>query len=149
MRLTKRNPETGLYEYHEKAKTQAEFNEQRKAVIQKLGEYEDKYEKYSEIIKLYKYCEKTGVECQLEKLFDGYAIRFNNGGDVIQHHGSYGCDFGCVEPAIGSRLDYTAVPLKKAMALVRRYKDKLNKVKEGETDEQKQADRYFREYCFG
>ena len=42
MRLTKRNPETGLYEYHEKAKTQAEYNEQRKAVIQKLGEYEDK-----------------------------------------------------------------------------------------------------------
>lgn len=42
MRLTKRNPETGLYEYKEKAKTQAEYAEQRKAVIQKLGEYEDK-----------------------------------------------------------------------------------------------------------
>lgn len=44
MRLTKRNPETGLYEYVEKAKTQAEYNEQRKAVIQKLGEYEDRAE---------------------------------------------------------------------------------------------------------
>ena len=44
MRLTKLNPETGLYEYIEKAKTQAEFNEQRKAVIQKLGEYEDSEE---------------------------------------------------------------------------------------------------------
>ena len=44
MRLTKHNPETGLYEYKEKAKTQAEYNEQRKAVIQKLGEYEDWYE---------------------------------------------------------------------------------------------------------
>ena len=44
MRLTKFNPETGLYEYIEKAKTQAEFNEQRKAVIQKLGEYEDRAE---------------------------------------------------------------------------------------------------------
>ena len=44
MRLTKRNPETGLYEYHEKAKTRAEFNEQRKAVIQKLGEIEDRAE---------------------------------------------------------------------------------------------------------
>ena len=42
MRLTKFNPETGLYEYKESAKTQAEYNEQRKAVIQKLGEIEDK-----------------------------------------------------------------------------------------------------------
>lgn len=44
MRLTKSNPETGQYEYIEPAKTQAEFNEQRKAVIQKLGEYEDRAE---------------------------------------------------------------------------------------------------------
>ena len=44
MRLTKRNPETGLYEYHEKAKTQAEFIAQRKAVIQKLGKIEDRAE---------------------------------------------------------------------------------------------------------
>lgn len=44
MRLTVFNPETGLYEYKEKAKTQAEYNDQRKAVIQKLGEYEDKEE---------------------------------------------------------------------------------------------------------
>ena len=41
MRLTKFNPETGQYEYIEKAKTQAEYNEQRKAVIQKLGAIED------------------------------------------------------------------------------------------------------------
>ena len=41
MRLTKFNPETGLYEYIEPAKTQEEFIAQRKAVIQKLGEYED------------------------------------------------------------------------------------------------------------
>lgn len=84
-------------------------------------------EKYREILKLHTYCEKTGVECRLEKIFDGYVIRFNNGGDFIQHYGSYGCDCGCVEPAIGSRLDYTAVPLKNAIALVRRHKDKLNK----------------------
>ena len=44
MRLTKFNPETGQYEYIEKAKTQAEYNEQRRAVIQKLGEYEDRAE---------------------------------------------------------------------------------------------------------
>ena len=42
MRLTKRNPETGEYEYKEKAKTLTEFRAQRKAVIQRLGEYEDK-----------------------------------------------------------------------------------------------------------
>ena len=41
MRLTKLNPETGVYEYVEKAKTLAEYREQRKAVIQKLGGYED------------------------------------------------------------------------------------------------------------
>lgn len=42
MRLTKFNTETGQYEYIETAKTQAEFNAQRKAVIQRLGEFEDK-----------------------------------------------------------------------------------------------------------
>ena len=50
MRLTKFNPETGLYEYFEKAKTQAEFNEQRKAVIQKLGTLEDKEEMFMTFI---------------------------------------------------------------------------------------------------
>ena len=35
------NPETGLYEYKVKAKTLAEFQNQRKAAIQKLGFYED------------------------------------------------------------------------------------------------------------
>ena len=43
-RLTKFNPETAQYEFHEVAKTQAEFNAQRKAVIQRLGEYEDRAE---------------------------------------------------------------------------------------------------------
>lgn len=40
-RLTKFNEETGKYEYKERAKTQEEFNAQRKAVIQRLGEFED------------------------------------------------------------------------------------------------------------
>lgn len=40
MRLTKFNPETGQYEYIEKAKTLDEFKAQRKAAIQRLGEYE-------------------------------------------------------------------------------------------------------------
>lgn len=43
-RLTKFNAETGEYEYKERAKTQAEYNEQRKAVIQRLGEFEDRAE---------------------------------------------------------------------------------------------------------
>ena len=40
-RLTKFNAETGEYEYRERAKTQEEFIAQRKAVIQRLGEFED------------------------------------------------------------------------------------------------------------
>lgn len=41
MRLTKFNEETGQYEYIEKAKTLVEFRAQRKAVIHRLGEFED------------------------------------------------------------------------------------------------------------
>jgi hypothetical protein len=41
MRLTKFNEETGQYEYKVKAKTLAEYNEQRKNAIQRLGFYED------------------------------------------------------------------------------------------------------------
>lgn len=44
MRLTVFNSETGLYEFNGKAKTQEEYNEQRKAVIQRLGEIEDRAE---------------------------------------------------------------------------------------------------------
>lgn len=84
--------------------------------------------KYTEILKLRKFCENHGVEVQLERLHDGYALRFNNGADFIQHQYSYGSDVGCVEPGgISKKLDYTAVPLKKAKALVRTHKDKLNK----------------------
>lgn len=43
-RLTKFNEETGEYEYRERAKTQEEFNAQRKAVIQRLGELENRAE---------------------------------------------------------------------------------------------------------
>ena len=45
MKLTKFNEETGQYEYIEKAKTFSEYRAQRKAVIQCLGEIEDKAEK--------------------------------------------------------------------------------------------------------
>ena len=87
--------------------------------------------KYTEIIELYDYCEKIGVNAKISPMFGGFCIRFKNGGDVIQHDGSYGRDSGCVEPAIGSRLDYTAVPLKNAKLLVRRNKAKLNGERKG------------------
>lgn len=83
--------------------------------------------KYKEILELYYYCQRIGVHAEISEMFGGYCIRFLNGGDVIQHDGSYGRDSGCVEPAIGSRLDYTAVSLEKAKALIRRNKKKLNK----------------------
>ena len=44
MRLTKFNPETGEYEYKEKAKTFDELVKQRKAAIQRLGEFEESAE---------------------------------------------------------------------------------------------------------
>ena len=83
--------------------------------------------KYTEIQKLYDYCIKIGIDAKLEKYWDGYAIRFPNGGDFVQHEHSYGSHVGCVEPAISCRLDYTAVTLDRAKALVRYHKDRLNK----------------------
>lgn len=82
--------------------------------------------KYREIIKLYKYCEKIGVHAEISPMFNGFCIHFKNGGDVIQHDGSYGRDCGCVEFSIGSRADYRRIPLKNAKSLVRRHKAKLN-----------------------
>lgn len=82
---------------------------------------------YKEIRELHEYCLKIGVQSTISPMFDGYVICFNNGGDFVQHYGSYGCKCGCVEPAIGCRLDYTAVELKNAKALVRYHKDRLNK----------------------
>lgn len=80
---------------------------------------------YNEILLLYDYCIKIGIPATLDYLFDGYKISFPNGGDVVQHCGSYGNYSGCVEPAIGSRLDFTAVPLKNAKRLIKRHKEKL------------------------
>ena len=82
---------------------------------------------YKEIQRLYFYCLKQGIQASLENLYDGYKICFPNGGDFVQHQYSYGAKNSCVEPAIGSRLDYTAVPLENAKQLVKRHKDKLNK----------------------
>jgi hypothetical protein len=83
--------------------------------------------KYKEILELYRYCEKLSIPAIIEPCFDGFAIRFLSGYDFVQHKYSYGASVGCVEPAIGSRLDYTAVELKNAKRLVKRNKERLCK----------------------
>lgn len=83
---------------------------------------------YKEIIELYNYCRKIGIEAKLETCWDGYAIRFPSGDDFVQHAHSYGSEFGCVEPAIRSRSDYSPVTLKKAKSLVRYHRIKLNTI---------------------
>lgn len=82
---------------------------------------------YREINELYEYCKRIGVHAEISPFLDGFCIRFENGGDIVQHMGSYGSRSGCVEPAIGSRLDYTAVSLNNAKSLVRRHKEDLNR----------------------
>ena len=90
---------------------------------------------YREIQRLYFYCLKIGLPAEISNLFDGYKLSFPNGSDFVQHFGSYGSEVGYVEPAIGSRLDYTAVSLASAKALVKRHKDRLAKPHEENTDE--------------
>lgn len=82
---------------------------------------------YKEIHILFFYCLKHGIKAELKSLFDGYKICFPNGGDIIQHRYSYGACNGCVEPAIGSRMDYEAVPLNVAKRLVYSHREKLNR----------------------
>ena len=50
----------------------------------------EKKREYNEIKELYKYCVKIGINAVLETLCDGYAIRFPDGGDFVQHQYSYG-----------------------------------------------------------
>jgi hypothetical protein len=88
---------------------------------------EDNRAKYTTIQRLFDYCIKIGIKAELKPMFDGWCIRFQGGGDFVQHFGSYGHDNDCVEPCIGCRIDYTAVSLKNAKALVRYHKDRLNK----------------------
>lgn len=85
--------------------------------------------KYKEIKELFEYCKEIGIDATLEPLYDGFKICFPNGSDFVQHKYSYGSHIGRVEPAIGCRLDYTAVHLDKAKTLVKDYR--LNK-KRGE-----------------
>ena len=82
--------------------------------------------KYTEICALYHFCIDLGIKCTIERLHDGYAVRFPDGSDFAQHHGTYGGTEGCVEPAIGdSEFDYTAVGLNLAKELVKKHKGKL------------------------
>lgn len=81
---------------------------------------------YTEICALYHFCVDLGIKCTIERLHDGYAVRFPDGSDFAQHHGTYGGTEGCVEPAIGdSEFDYTAVGLNLAKELVKKHKGKL------------------------
>ena len=81
---------------------------------------------YTEICALYHFCVDLGIKCTIERLYDGYAVRFPDGSDFAQHHGTYGGTEGCVEPAIGdSEFDYTAVGLNLAKELVKKHKGKL------------------------
>jgi len=87
----------------------------------------DSVTQYREILELAQYCEKIGVEVRLEPLYDGYAIQFKNGADMVQHKYSYGSNAGCIEPAIGSICDYHAVALSTAKRLIRHRRRILNK----------------------
>lgn len=88
--------------------------------------------KYTEIWALYHFCVDLGIKCTIERLRDGYAVRFPDGSDFAQHHGTYGGTEGCVEPAIGDpEFDYTAVGLNLAKELVKKHKGKLEGKKNG------------------
>lgn len=77
MRLTRLNPETGEYECTTKAKTLAEFRAQRKAVIQRLGEFEENAEWIS-------------VEDRLPDKEGKYLISTINGYVTFGYFGDYG-----------------------------------------------------------
>ena len=81
---------------------------------------------YNEIQELYEYCKNIGINATLKPLHDGYIIKFPNGSDVVQHRYSYGCCNGCVEPAISSELDFTAVSLEVVKEYIEKHKERLN-----------------------
>ena len=83
-------------------------------------------EKYPEIWALFYFCVESGIKGTMERLYDGYAVHFPNGGDFAQHYGTYGGTEGSVEPAIGDdEFDYSAVGLNLAKTLVEKHKSKL------------------------
>lgn len=105
----------------------AEADEAGRCVVLPLEKRKlDSPVKYTEICALFHFCADLGIECTIERLYDGYAVRFPDGSDFAQHHGTYGAEEGCVEPAIGdAEFDYTAVGLNLAKELVKKHKGKL------------------------
>lgn len=81
--------------------------------------------KYGKILELYRYCVEVGMDARLERLHDGWAIRFPNGGDFAQHAGTYGTHDGFVEPAIGCEADYSPVSLREAEKLICENRERL------------------------
>ena len=81
--------------------------------------------KYGEILALYRYCVEVRMDARLERLYDGWAIRFPNGGDFAQHAGTYGTNDGFVEPAIGCEADYSPVSLREAEKLICENRERL------------------------
>lgn len=81
--------------------------------------------KYGEILALYRYCVEVGMDARLERLHDGWAVRFPNGGDFAQHAGTYGTNDGFVEPAIGCEADYSPVSLREAEKLICENRERL------------------------
>ena len=87
MRLTKYNSETGEYEYTTKAKTQEEFIAQRKAVIQKLGEYEDKVDKGKWKDGKLPWCEFCGQPHSLETEDTYYESLYETIRTIVKYNG--------------------------------------------------------------
>lgn len=81
--------------------------------------------KYREILALYRYCVEVRMDVRLERLHDGWAVRFPNGGDFAQHNGTYGAHDGFVEPAIGCESDYSQVSLREAEKLIHENRERL------------------------
>lgn len=84
--------------------------------------------KFNEILELAKFCDENGIEYQKDEFRGGAALRFNNGGDVIQNMGSYGHENGCVEFGYTGfeEVDFTATSLESAKDFVKKNKDALN-----------------------
>lgn len=81
--------------------------------------------KYGEILALYLYCVEVRMDARLERLHDGWAVRFPNGGDFAQHARTYGTNDGFVEPAIGCEKDYSPVSLREAEKLICENRERL------------------------
>lgn len=80
---------------------------------------------FNEIIKLYEWVVANyGTTARLEKLWDGYAIRFPSGADIVQHSGSYRAKEGYVEPA-GMPYSYKPISVELAQKIIEKNAYKL------------------------